>query len=138
MNDSDCDRSQRSTTINVDAELAALGPMRDRLEALVADYLGREQLQMLLVAVTEGVTNAIEAQHRNGCHDPIIVDVDPDRRVITITDRGGGLGEERRRLDASPPPPAARRGRGLVIMRSISPDLRIVDTDHGTRVELPY
>ena len=121
-------------------EMSALAPLRRNLTAHLPPSMPREDLDLYLVAVTEAVTNAIEAHRRDGVADVVMVHLDLDRGVVSVDDRAGGI--DRDRIDSVVEPlevsPSAQRGRGMLIMRGICPDMRVESTPAGTRVVLPF
>lgn len=120
------------------ADPVVLADLRRQIDEHVGPELGDQDLAMFQVAVTEAVTNAIEAHRRSGSDESIVVTIDPPARLVTVEDHGGGLAVDAGASTDDPPPPEAFRGRGLLIMRSICPDLVVVDTPGGSRVELPF
>lgn len=126
-----------STARLVPLDTAALAPLRSWLDERLDPGLSLDRRQLFLVAVTEAVTNAMEAHQRAGVGHPIEVLVSADARLVTVEDHGGGLDRD---LTGEPevPAPAALRGRGLLIIRRICPDARFERTDSGSRVELPF
>jgi anti-sigma regulatory factor (Ser/Thr protein kinase) len=121
---------------HIAASTSELSPLRAWLQEHLADVADTDR-RMLLVAVTEAATNAIEAHLRHGVDRPIEVVVDRGGGVITIEDHGGGIDEAETEEPVAPGPSAAR-GRGLLIIRSVCPDARFVATGTGVRTELPY
>ncbi len=116
------------------AELAAL---RVWLEDRLAPASDSTDRQLLLIAVTEAVTNAIEAHRRAETEQAIRVELDTVNGLVVVEDRGGGV-DPAEIGDRTPPPATAGRGRGLLIIGSICPDARLIETESGTRVELPF
>ena len=104
--------------------------------------LGRDRIDDLLVATSEACTNALEANQRADCDDPIVVTcaVSDGDVVVSVTDCGAGF-----EPSALPPrPPLAdprhldvERGWGIQLMRELVDEL---DYDHadtgGTIVRL--
>ena len=121
---------------HVAPDMAELAPLRSWLDDRLASKLTTEQLQLFRVAVTEAVTNAIEAHRRAGIEQPVRVTVDVDAAMVAVEDHGGGI-ELEEAEPRSAPAPSAPRGRGLLIIRSICPEARLIDLGPGVRVELP-
>ncbi|MEL7158110.1 MAG: ATP-binding protein [Actinomycetota bacterium] len=117
-------------------DTSELATVRRWITAEVGDLVPAEHLPLLLVAVTEAVTNAIEAQKRVACTEPISIGVDPDRRLVEIEDCGGGFEADPDRVPVATP--NELRGRGLLLMKQICPDLSIETTSTGTTVRLPF
>jgi anti-sigma regulatory factor (Ser/Thr protein kinase) len=128
----------RSVVMELRADPVVLADVRLRIQEWVGPESGDEDLAMYQVAVTEAVTNAIESHRRAGSDASIVVTIDPAARLISVEDQGGGMARDAGAPADEPPPPQAFRGRGLMIMRSICPDLVVVDTATGSRVELPF
>jgi anti-sigma regulatory factor (Ser/Thr protein kinase) len=94
-----------------------------------------------MVAVSEAVTNAIEAQQRIGVTSPIEVrcNVLGDVFEVEVRDRGDGL--EPSALDVRPPITDPRhllveRGWGIDLMRQLVDELVFDVTEPGTCVRL--
>ncbi len=118
-------------------DTSELAPLRTWIDALLLSDVADQERQLLLVAITEAVTNAIEAHRRGGVDAAIKIDVDRSSRLVAVEDYGGGLGPEDVE-DPTTPAPSAARGRGLLIIRSICPTARFLQTEAGARVELPF
>ncbi len=126
------DQADRSFLLPPD--VGELAPLRDQLSVALADRLKPDRLSLILVAVTEAVTNAIEAHHRLDSDELVVVGLDLDEGVLTVDDVGGGFDlseaqSTRSHLD--------ERGRGYMIMKGICPELEIESTERGTRIVLP-
>lgn len=136
----------------VRCDMASLRHLRREIDERLASFLEPARRSELLVAVNEAATNAIESQQRNDVSVPIIVTIDPPNEVVIVDDHAGPLQEGAAhpafRLDRvggdvvlpeqALPEPSTQRGRGLHIMRTICPGVRIVSTDVGCSVELPW
>lgn len=130
--------ARRSFVMELRPDPTVLADVRLRIQEWVGPELGDEDLAMYQVAVTEAVTNAIEAHRRAESDDSIVVTIDPAARMISVEDHGGGMALDAGSSPDEPPPAEAFRGRGLMIMRSICPGLAVVDTAAGSRIELPF
>lgn len=118
-------------------DTAELAPLRTWIDVLLAPQIAAEERHLFLVAITEAATNAIEAHRRAGVEAAVEVDVDRSSRLVVIEDHGGGI-EYEAADGPTIPAPSAARGRGLLIIQSICPSARFIETETGARVELPY
>jgi anti-sigma regulatory factor (Ser/Thr protein kinase) len=131
----------RVTVIEVAPRSASLDRLRRILSDRLTGHVGGDRLQMFLVAVSEAVTNAIEAHRHRRIDAAVRVTIDHPRGLLTVEDHGAGPEPASLvALDPSQPAPTPdeRRGRGLLIMRSICPDLDITRSAAGLRVTLPF
>lgn len=126
---------------------SALAAARDELRHLLAPLLPNDVLQLYLVAITEAMTNAVEAHTRAAVNEPVTVAVDLAGERVTVHDRATGIPTPTadaprhsptafRERDPAVRPPS--RGRGLLIMRAICPGVTIESGSDGTVVSLPY
>lgn len=113
-----------------------LARVRRWITAEIGELLSADRLQLLLVAVSEAVTNAIEGHHRASSTEPVIVAIDRDGGQVSVEDHAGGFDTDPDDLEAAVP--QQLRGRGLMLMKSICPDLSIRPTKHGTLIVLPF
>ena len=109
--------------------------------------LDRDRIDDLLVAVSEACTNALEANQRAGCDDPIVVTcvVVDDAFEVAVEDCGAGFDP----LALAPRPPLTdpahldvERGWGIQLMRELVDELVYDHLDTGgmtvrLRVSLP-
>ena len=123
-------------SFEVSPDFAALAPLRRSLATELPAVIQPAERDLLLVAVTEAVTNAIEAHQRHRVAEPVVVTVDPTQRTVTVDDCGGGI--DPGAFVPVAPPRSAARGRGLTIMRGICPDMSVERTPTGTRIVLPF
>ena len=123
-------------SFDVSPDFDALAPLRRGLAAELPTAIQPDGLDLFLVAVTEAVTNAIEAHQRHRMTEPVVVTVDPTERKVAVEDRAGGI--DPAALEPVPVPPSSGRGRGLVIMRGICPEMAVERTQDGTRIVLPF
>lgn len=129
-------------TLSLAPDVGVLASLRRTVSAAIEPDLVDDSAQMFLVAITEAVTNAIEIHRDVGIDDPIAITIDRSGRKVTIDDQGGNwvseAGADGPTVPDAAPGPEARRGRGLVIMQAVCPGMRIIETNNGTRIELPY
>jgi anti-sigma regulatory factor (Ser/Thr protein kinase) len=92
-----------------------------------------EELPRVILATSEGVTNAIE--HGSPAGAPVLIEVriDEDGADLRIVDQGRP-GVPVPVLCDTPPPASCPRGRGLIIMRTLADDFHV--GGHGTGTEV--
>ncbi len=120
-----------------------LAMVRDLVAAVVAQQAGVDpnRLDDLRVAVSEAVTNAIEAHAARGSSDPIRIccNPTPGRVEIGVHDRGGGFDPSDVPELPAPTDPRrlrAEKGMGLWLMRIMSDEHDIHSSRRGTEVRL--
>lgn len=103
--------------------------------------LADERVSDLKLAVSEACTNAIEAHHRVGAHDSVVVRVveGEDRLEVQVQDSGHGFDPEA--LAAHPPVTDPdrlnfERGLGIPLMRTLVDELRFESSPSGTAVRM--
>lgn len=126
-----------------------LPPRRDhlalvRLVVETAGHLGglpEVRIDDLRLAVSEGCTNALDAQADTGSEAPIElrVEIGDDAVAVTITDRAGGFdptGATSAPAATDPHRLRHERGLGIPIMRSLVDEVRYAGTADGTALTL--
>jgi GAF domain-containing protein/anti-sigma regulatory factor (Ser/Thr protein kinase) len=95
---------------------------------LVTQALDRAQVESVVLAVNEAVSNSIEHGYRDGSSGEIGIEAvrHDDLLAITVRDRGTWR----------PGPPDPARGRGLAMMRALMDDVGVHHDDGGTTVRL--
>ena len=89
-------------------------------------------------ALVEACTNAIEHGNKYSRHKKvrIVVEMNGDRIVGRVHDEGQGF-DFQKYLSEPPPDPLSERGRGIMIMKAFTDDIRYsVDPEGGICVEL--
>lgn len=124
--------------MRIAADPAALAAIRLAVSRALTRYGWPESLHpAVLLAVGEAVANAIE--HGSSAIGEIGVSVRAERgRVHIRVADGGRLGAV---MPLEPPPlpaPTQIRGRGLVLMRTLSEGMSIFSGSHGTVVSLEF
>lgn len=100
-----------------------------------------ERIDDLKVAVSEAVTNAIEAHGREGVDDRVRLrcDLAGDRIEVEVVDRGAGFDPDAVSTAPSPEDPSRlewERGMGLPLMRTLTDETVISSDEGGTTVRL--
>lgn len=92
-----------------------------------------DELPRVILATSEGVTNAIE--HGSPAGAPVLIEVQIDEAGadLRIVDEGRP-GVPVPVPAATPPPPSCPRGRGLIIMRTLADDFHVGGHGSGTEV----
>lgn len=96
-----------------------------------------DELPRVILATSEGVTNAIE--HGSPAGAPVLIEVviGPDGADLRIVDEGRP-GVPVPVLCETPPPPSSPRGRGLIIMRTLADDFEVAGHGSGTEVRMHF
>lgn len=96
-----------------------------------------EELPRVILATSEGVTNAIE--HGSPAGAPVLIEVriDGDGADLRIVDEGRP-GVPVPVISETPPPPSSPRGRGLIIMRTLADEFHVGGRGTGTEVWMRF
>lgn len=89
-------------------------------------------------ALVEACTNAIEHGNKYA-KDKIVrvqINLNGKQIVARIYDEGVGFDHKAYLNETSPPDPFSERGRGIMIMRAFTDQLRYIDSDAGLCLEL--
>jgi len=124
--------------LRLPADLGSLADGRDAVRrALLGEGWERERVELVVLAVCEALTNAIE--HGSVPGEPVEIEIAAaaDHVEIRVTDRGRP-GAARPLGVPAPPPPTAERGRGLIIMGALADSLQIGLAGRGTGVRLRF
>ena len=124
--------------LRLPADLGSLADGRDAVRrALLREGWERERVELVVLAVCEALTNAIE--HGSVPGEPVEIEIAAaaDHAEIRVTDRGRP-GAARPLGVPAPPPPTAERGRGLIIMGALADSLQIGLAGRGTGVRLRF
>jgi len=127
-----------SARLRLPADVRSLAEGRDAVRrALRGEGWDREGAELVVLAASEALTNAIE--HGSVPGEPVEIEIAAaaGHAVIRVTDCGRpgaasplGIPE--------PPPPDAERGRGLIIMGALADALEIGRAGRGTEVRLRF
>lgn len=123
-------------TLRVPPEVAAI-PMARLVLRRVLPPLGPDDSSLYFGAVTEILTNAIEAHQRHRNAEWIVVSVDLVEPAVIVIDCGAGFDPDERSVDDAPVA-SSTDGLGLVIARTVCPEIRFESSIEGTAVSLPY
>ena len=106
----------------------ALAPVRHRLRSwLTVHHFTPEEADGVLLAVGEAVSNAIEHAYRHHSGD-VEISIHPDGNdslLVKIQDEGHWR----------EPTPTPDRGRGLLLIRTLTRDLQHLSTVRGTTIQ---
>ena len=131
-------RADRSARLRLPANVRSLAPGRDAVRrALRGEGWEQEPAELVVLAVCEALTNAIEHGSVPGGPVEIEIAAAADHAEVRVTDRGRP-GAARPLGVPAPPPPAAERGRGLIIMGALADALEIGRAGRGTEVRLRF
>jgi anti-sigma regulatory factor (Ser/Thr protein kinase) len=129
---------RRSVLPRPEAIFSARAAIRSAVEGLLAE----DQVDDLVVAVSEACTNAIEAQLMTGHPIPIELrcTLDGDAIVVEVEDRAGAGFDPRRlpprRSLEAPQGLSSERGWGILLMRELLDHVSFVPTPTGTIARL--
>jgi serine/threonine-protein kinase RsbW len=109
--------------------------------ASVQPTLDEEQVEDLRIAVTEAVTNAVEAHADLGSDELVIIrcDLGEDRVEVEVQDRGPGFSPDDLPDLPEPEDPARleyESGLGLQLIRELTDEHEVRTSDSGTAVRL--
>lgn len=106
-----------------------------------AGALDEHRMYEFRLAVSEGLTNAMESHQRSSLNAPIEVSLEVTSRVVrvVIADQGGGF--DPAKVKKAPPVTDPRRleyerGMGLSLMRRLTDRCRVDSVGNGTTVVL--
>lgn len=109
--------------------------------ATIEPTFSDSRIEDLRIAVSEAMTNAIEAQRSSGHDERIVIrcDLAEDRIEVAVTDQGGGFDPDRAETapDADHPERLLyESGLGIPLMRVLVDETDFVVTPNGTMVKL--
>lgn len=124
------DRSPRALEIEFPARAEELADVRHALRDWLAENVADpDRAYDLLLAASEACTNSVEHGHRqDGRAIRLRAEIDGRKVCVTIVDGGQWHPAEES--------PDSHRGRGLMLIRALVPDTRVIVGDTGTTVEL--
>lgn len=127
-----------AVSVLVRAHREAVEPARGIVrEALRRAEWEEDDIEYVVLAFSEALTNAIDHGSSPGAAVAVEVAATPERVRMRVCDRG-------RRASACPtgvpdPPPAScENGRGLMIMRALADRFEVVRNGRGTEVRLGF
>ena len=127
-----------STRLCFPAERGSLAEARAAVRlALRRERWDEEGGELVVLAVCEALTNAIEYGSAPGETVEIEIAADSSHAEICVADRGRPGAAPPVGIPA-PPPPSAEHGRGLIIMSELADALEIRRAGHGTEVRLQF
>jgi serine/threonine-protein kinase RsbW len=127
-----------SVRLRFPADLGSLADGRDAVRrALRRERWDGEGAELVVLAVCEALTNAIEHGSVPGGPVEIEIAAAADHAEIRVTDRGRPGAACPLGVPA-PPPLTAERGRGLIIMSALADALEIRRAGRGTEVRLRF
>jgi len=132
-NDGPASEGTHVVTIELSNDLTMIAYTRMVLRQ-VLPALDEDTSSMYYGAVTEILTNAIEAHESAATSDVVIVEANLDPPcTISVHDKGAGFDPSLRL-----PRAGVESGMGLAIARSVIPGLTIDSSSSGTSIHLPY
>jgi anti-sigma regulatory factor (Ser/Thr protein kinase) len=127
-----------STRLRFPAERGSLTGARAAVRlALRRERWDDEGTELVVLAVCEALTNAIEHGSAPGETVEIEIAAGSSHTEIRVTDRGRPGASPPVGIPA-PPPPSAEHGRGLIIMSALAGALEIRRAGRGTEVRLQF
>lgn len=128
--------------LEVPALPAFVGVARSVVAAVAAalDGIDEDRLEDLRVAVSEAVTNAVEAHRRDAVEDRVTVACRSDGSELHVMIEDSGSGFDVAEVPAAPgpdsPPTASERGWGIQLIQALVDDVTFEQTGSGTIVDL--
>lgn len=129
------------SAFRIPASLTSLAFVRGAV-ALVIDreFWNGDSAGRMLLAASEAVSNAIEHGSREdgGGEIEVRIAITDAGATLEVTDQGRPGVRSRIDVNAPTPEPSSTRGRGIVIMRNLSDDLRVERVGDGMRVTMDF
>jgi serine/threonine-protein kinase RsbW len=128
--------------LEVPALPAFVGVARSVVAAVASalDGIDEDRLEDLRVAVSEAVTNAVEAHRRDAVEDRVSVTCRSDGAELHVLIEDSGSGFDVSDVPAAPgpdaPPTASERGWGIQLIQALVDDVTFEQTESGTSVDL--
>jgi serine/threonine-protein kinase RsbW len=132
-------RPHNSIELVIPSDFKYLGAVDAAFQDLAREFsCAQRWIDDFSTALVEACTNAIEHGNKYS-HDKrvrIVVEMNGDRIIGRVRDEGQGFNFEKY-LSDPPPDPLSERGRGIMIMKAFTDDVRYsVDPGGGICVEL--
>lgn len=129
--------------LEIPAQPAFVGVARSVVAAVASalEGLDDDRLEDLRVAVSEAVTNAVEAHRRDAIDDKVIVTCTSTEDALEVRIEDSGSGFDPSLLPAAPEPGApptasSERGWGVQLIQALVDDVSFRQTGEGTAVDL--
>lgn len=128
--------------LELPAQPAFVGVARSVVAAVAAalDGIDEDRLEDLRVAVSEAVTNAVEAHHRDAVEDRVVITCRSTSDWLEVCIEDSGSGFDAAGVPAPPgpdsPPNASERGWGVQLIQALVDDVTFRQTEEGTAVDL--
>ncbi|MCC6831698.1 MAG: ATP-binding protein [Thermoleophilia bacterium] len=129
------------SAFRIPASLSSLAFVRGAVALIIdREFCGGESAGRMLLAASEAVSNAIEhgSPPDGGGEVEVRIAITDTGATLVVTDQGRPGVRPSIDVDAPTPHPASTRGRGIVIMRNLSDDLRVEPAGAGTRVTMDF
>lgn len=125
--------------LNIPSDFKFLGAVDAAIQDLAREFaFSQDAINDVSTALVEACSNAIEHGNKFSREKRVRVTLQFNGSTFTasVLDEGGGFDFQSLLDDDSPPDMMSERGRGLIIMKAFTDDLRFSCNDEGMLVEL--
>ncbi|MCH7549092.1 MAG: ATP-binding protein [Candidatus Krumholzibacteriota bacterium] len=125
--------------LNIPSDFKFLGAVDAAIQDLAREFaFSQDAINDVSTALVEACSNAIEHGNKFSREKRVRVTLQFNGSTFTasVLDQGGGFDFQSLLDDDSPPDMMSERGRGLIIMKAFTDDLRFSCNDEGMLVEL--
>lgn len=125
--------------LNIPSDLKYLGAVDAAIQDLAREFsFSPDAINDVSTALVEACSNAIEHGNHFAKDKRVVVTLrfNGGSFVATVKDEGSGFDFSKALHDEAGPDPMSERGRGILIMRAFTDDLKFRCEDNGLTVEL--
>lgn len=125
--------------LNIPSDLKYLGAVDAAIQDLAREFsFSPDAINDVSTALVEACSNAIEHGNHFSKDKRVVVTLrfNGGDFVATVKDEGAGFDFGKAMREEASPDPMSERGRGILIMRAFTDDLKFRNEDNGMTVEL--